>query len=1503
MVHHGGDGARRPRRVTISSRRVPLSNLPDIFGPTTRAWFDHTFAGGPTPVQAQGWPAIARGANTLMLAPTGSGKTLAAFLWALDRLSRAADDPERPDGVRVVYVSPLKALVYDVERNLRAPLAGLQRTAERLEVFTRPIQVAVRTGDTPQRDRQRMIRRPGDILVTTPESLYLMVGSRVRETLRMAELVIVDEIHAVAGSKRGVHLGVTLERLAALCDVDPQRIGLSATVRPVDEVARYLGGDRPVEVIDTSVAPRLELSICMPESVPVVPPKPLPDDVGLLDGEEEGAILGKLMTRTSRGPRPDGSRPMTIWPAIQERLLDLVRKHTTTIVFVNSRSTSERLTQQLNEMADAEIALAHHGSLSRGRREQVEEALKSGNIQVIVATSSLELGIDMGAVDLVVLVESPGAVGRGLQRVGRAGHGVGETSQGVIIPKYRGDLVECAVVARGMLEGALEPLRVPRNALDVLAQQIVAICTVEEQTLTSLSTLLRRSYCYAELTDESLRAVLDMLSGRYPSTEFADLKPRVTWDRTRDTVTARRGARLLAVTNAGTIPDRGLYGVHVGPEGPRVGELDEEMVFEARPGQTFVLGASTWRIEDITRDRVVVSPAPGEPGQLPFWRGVGPGRPVGLGRKIGAFLREMEAHTEPGSASAWLAERFPLDETSRSLLLEYVEEQRSATRLLPTDRTIVVERFRDELGDLRVCILTSLGSRVHAPWAMALEWMLSHRSGFEVNVLWSDDGISLRFVDDIDLGEAAGPERWIPDPDEVEELVIEQLGHTALFAGVFRENASRSLLLPRRGPGRRTPLWAQRLKSQNLLAVARQYPKFPVILETYRACLQDVFDLPALREVLRAVRRREIRVVEVETDRASPFSRSLVFDYVAAWLYEGDAPLAERRAQALTLDRELLRDLLGHAELRALLDASAIAEVEAELQGLTVSYRVRDADGLHDRLRRVGDLTEAEATRRCTEPAGPWLASLRRAQRAVQLRIAGEDRWIAVEDVALYRDAFGAMPPPGLPTAYLGEVSQPLRQIALRYARTHAPFTTREVAARFGVRPGQLAGTLHGLVAEGRVLLGEFRPGGVEREWCDPEVLRRIRRRSLAALRGQVAPVAAEILSRFLLGWHGVSAGGDLIVEEALTRLEGVPVPFSELESRVLRARVRSYRPGDLDALTSTGEWVWVGHSPLGPRDGRVRLFRRERVGLLLGEVVPYEPEGPIHEALLEHLLQRGACFLVELRGAGPAGTRAADVDSALWDLVWAGQVTNDTMQPLRALSATRGARGRAGGGRWSRVQDLLFGADDAVPTEREHARAQSLLERHGILARECLASEAARGGWSALYPVLKAMEEVGKIRRGYFVEGLTGAQFAAPGAVDRLRSCRDGEDQTIAVIAATDPACPWGASLRWPGEERGSRGPRREAGASVALVGGEPWFWLSRSGRTLWSFPAASREEPGARVAETLTALCQAHPKRSVEVERFDDQSPSAGPWLPLMLRAGFEREYRGLRWTGPVR
>ncbi|HSC90826.1 MAG TPA: DEAD/DEAH box helicase [Gaiellaceae bacterium] len=1413
----------------------------DAFSPRTRAWFERAFA-GPTPAQELAWPAIASGEHVLVQAPTGSGKTLAAFLSGIDRLSAAPGE-----GLRLLYVSPLKALNYDIERNLRGPLAGLRSQ----------LRVAVRTGDTPQKERRDMLKDPPDILITTPESLYLLLTSQARELLRRVETLIVDEVHAVAGTKRGAHLAISVERLERLVDRPMQRIGLSATQRPLEEIGRFVSGARPIRLVDAGVRKELDLLV----TVPVEDLRELPSNASLsypvpADGQEMDA-------GTELGAR-------SIWPSIYPELLKLVEAHRSTIVFVNNRRLAERLALRLNELAGRELARAHHGSLAREQRVEVEELLKGGRIPCLVATSSLELGIDMGAVDLVVQVESPKSVARGLQRVGRAGHELGAVSKGRIFPKFRGDLLESAVVAKLMREGAIEETAIPRNPLDVLAQQIVAIASEEEIRVDDLHELVRSAYPFADLSRQQLENVLDMLAGRYPSDEFAELRPRIVWDRTGGVVRGREGVRRLAVTNAGTIPDRGLFGVHLVDGGGRVGELDEEMVYEARAGQTFLLGASTWRIEEITRDRVLVSPAPGVPGAVPFWKGEGVGRPYELGAAIGTASRELVALSEE-AARTRLRDDYLLDERAAGNLLTYLREQQEATRAVPSDRTVVVERFRDEIGDWRLCILTPFGGRVHAPWSMALQARLRDSLGLEVQALWSDDGIALHLPD----ADAPPPvDDVLIEPEELEELVVNEVGQTALFGARFRENAARALLIPRRRPGERTPLWQQRLKAQSLLQVARKHGSFPVILETYRECLQDVFDLPALKDVLRRLRTRELDVVDVETASASPFSASLLFDYVATYMYEDDTPPAERRAQALSLDRELLRELLGAEELRDLLDAAAVEEVEASLRPTP-----RNADELHDRLRLRGHLFEGEYD------AG-FAETLLRERRAVRARLAGSDAIIAAEDAGRYRDALGVMPPGGLPEAFLEGGEEPLRSLVVRFARGRGPFTTAEAAAHFGI---DVEPVLRELERDDRLVRGELRPGGTEREWCDPDVLRRLRRASLAALRKEVEPAEQRALGRFLPAWHGIDRRATL--REALVPLQALALPVALWESDVLPRRVPGYRPSDLDALCASGEVVWVGAGL-----DRVALFFREDAAALGRPGGAPRPEGEAHEAI-RGALARSAEFWPDLLAATELAGEAAL--PALWDLVWAGEVTNDAWAPLRAqrrygipTAERRGRRferRRARGitatqGRWSLADRLFPGPSD------RRALAELLLERHGIVTRDAVRAEGITGGYGAVYGELRSLEVLGTCRRGYFVEGLGGAQFALPGAVERLRELRPREEDENApealVLAASDPAQPYGAALPWP--RRAGARAARVAGAQVVLLGGEAALFVDRGGRSL--VPLRDPSEDWLRPAlAALVSYVRGGGAKRLAVERFDGQPVAESALMPLLVEAGF--------------
>jgi len=1551
-----------------------------FFHDAVRDWFERAFD-APTRPQELGWPAIARGESTLILAPTGSGKTLTAFLWCLDRLM-FAPPPPRSGRCRVLYVSPLKALAVDVERNLRAPLSGIAQAAAAKGIpYTAPA-IAIRTGDTPQAERARFRREPADILITTPESLYLLLTSSARETLRSIDTVIIDEIHALVPTKRGAHLALSLERLEQICGQPPQRIGLSATQRPLEEVARFLGGatavasrQSPVTSRKSSVAAddEIEREFAQHRKVHYRP-------VTIVDaGRKKGLKLtievpvedmAKLTTADDipSGPASVGDSRPSIWSAIHPRLLDLIRAHRSTLIFVNSRRLSERLAGAINELAGETLVRSHHGSLARPQRVEVEDLLKAGRLRALVATSSLELGIDMGAIDLVVQIEAPPSVASGLQRIGRAGHRADAVSEGVIFPKFRGDLVASAAVAKAMHDGDVEASRYPRNPLDILAQQIVAMTAMDDWDADDLFAAVRRAAPFAELSRAVFDGVLDMLSGRYPSDEFAELRPRVTWDRTTGRLRAREGAQRVAIANGGTIPDRGLYGVFLAGAGPgsaRVGELDEEMVFESRVGETFILGASSWRIEEITHDRVLVSPAPGEPGKMPFWKGDRAGRPLELGLAIGKLTRDLLRMPAPAAIDR-LTREHDLDASAAENLLQYLRDQLAAARAVPDASTIVVERVRDELGDWRVCVLSPRGGRVHAPWAMAATAKIREETGADVETLWGDDGFVVRFPD---VDQPPDPRLVLPDPDQAQALVVRQLGATALFAAKFRENAARSLLLPKRRPGMRAPLWQQRKRASDLLAVASKYGSFPVLLETYRECLRDFFDMPALVSTLADVRSRTIRTAIVDSDKPSPFAASLLFSYVASFIYDGDAPLAERRAQALSVDQSQLRELLGDAELRELLDADAMDAIERQLQRLDPKYHVRSADGLHDLLLGLGDLSAAEIRARAISiDVANSVESLVADRRAIAVRIAGDPRFIAVEDAARFRDALGVVLPLGLPESLLEPVRDPLGDLAQRFARTHAPFPAPDFARRYGLGIAPAEAVLVRLSAEGRLIEGEFRPGGTRREWTDGNVLRMLRRRSLAKLRQEVEPVDQPVLGRFSTTWQGIvkrRQGADALLD-VVEQLQGAPIAVSTLESDVLPARIAAYDPADLDAVTAAGEVVWIGVEALGERDGRIALYLADHLPRLLPPV-RFKPDGakpatakpdvtdsgsalPDREsAIVEFLRARGASFFAPLHEAAGGGYPAETVE-ALWNLAWRGVVTNDTFHSLRAFVRSRAAgrkkphraaastfRSRrmappSAEGRWSLVPAralegvALRAAARKASAERRSsdetkwaaALTEQLLARHGVVTREAAAAENLPGGFSTVYPVLKALEERGRVRRGYFVAGLGATQFAMPGAVDLLRSLRDApEDPEVVTLAATDPANPYGATLPWPqrstetpqhpqntSDVAGSassassvlRGPVRAVGATVILVDGALVAYLARGDRQLTAFlpesePARSRAARA--IARTLAERAAGSrgddDGRGVLIESVDGAPPSAHPLGPFLAEAGF--------------
>lgn len=1796
------------------------------FSAPVRDWFRATFS-APTAAQEGAWESIRNGNNTLIIAPTGSGKTLAAFFWALDALHREYE-AGTAGGTRILYISPLKALGADIERNLRAPLTGITRLSGN-NTGEPNISVGVRSGDTPARERRQLISNPPDILITTPESLYLMLTSAARNTLAGVTTVIVDEIHNLAATKRGAHLAVSLERLDALLEKPAQRIGLSATVENPEAVARFLGGIQPVTIMSRPVAKEwdLRLSVPVPDmaalggandygqglyapseyapsevpgggtahsasagspqdaaqpisstvDIPASAPYTLEDAIGVFPGQEtaqanparQGDTAAPKNTLTipeeSLRETTDSERPETsIWPRVQERIVDHIENNRSTIVFVNSRGLAEKLTAALNDIhlrrtlaqqgIDPEdyaagisdiaevppLARAHHGSVSKEQRTLIEEALKGGTLRCVVATSSLELGIDMGHVDLVIQVAAPPSVASALQRVGRAGHRVGEISRGFFYPKHRGDLLGATVTLAGMRSGTLEPLAIPTNPLDVLAQQTVAACALGPISVDSWYEALRRSAPYAELPRALFDSVLEMLAGRYPSDEFAELRPRIIWDRTpteeapSGSIEGRPGAQRLAVTSGGTIPDRGLFPVYLvsGDEerGPkRVGELDEEMVYESRAGEVITLGASSWRIEEITHDAVRVSPAPGQPARLPFWHGDRMGRPYALGVQTGAFTRALSSLDATDSAAArQQLEQLGLDTWAVDNLLAYLREQRESTGAVPSDTRMIVERHRDELGDWRVVLHSPLGYGVHAPWALAVRARIEERYGVDASVMASDDGLILRLPAMEDV--PPGADLFLFDPDELEAIVTERVGDSALFASRFRENAARALLLPRRDPGKRTPLWQQRQRAAQLLDVARKYPDFPVLLETARECLQDVYDVPALVQVHRSLQSRAVSMLEVETNDPSPFARTLLFEYVAEHLYDGDAPAAERRAAALSLDPALLAELLGSSGLRDLLDPAVLVQTQQRLQRTDERYRACGVEGVADLLRQLGPLSARELSLRLradnpraqsaahgsqdfgesedsenygeeygahasTDQARTLAEELVRSRRAFSFMGAADMGaadgsaepqlyYAVVEDAARLRDGLGIMPAAALPTALLEPVAEPLEDLVSRYARTHIPFTAQQAAEYFSrltpVGVGVLTPVLQRLQQQRRLSSGEFLPevlralGSAGVEWVDAQVLRTIRARSLAALREEIEPVSAQVYGVFLPSWQNVrslsvrvaqslpeaSAYGAFIparraatvvgervaplgpaastpvasnplaehgaehtgqdsasaTEDLLTvidQLAGVRVPASALETLILPARVPGYQPHMLDELMASGRVFFTGAGQLGggsaqKSDGWIRLHLSESSSLTLGELTMGEDypeqllraENPeLWEALqapgtLEHAiyeaLAHGGLFVPALRervaqlmsAAAPAGQvvtfpDAAEVSAALWRLVWAGAVTNDSFAPVRAMLAgvrsahptpaaparlsrvgRRGAgriaaarasmgNGLAGGygadsysssgysapaagrglrslrngfhaaapavapqdsGRFSRVDTLL--QEPVEATVAALARADLLLDRYGVLTRGCLQVEDSAGGFSQLYRIYSAAEDRALVRRGYFIEGLGAAQFAAPATVDLLRSTADslsgpagpqgfGATQgfgasayapqrtdtervygtfTVTLLAATDPANPYGAALRWPaipsfaheGEGTVKHRPARKAGACVVLVDGAPVLYVERGAKTLLAFTTDPVLLEAA--APALARLVSAGGAEKISVEKVND-------------------------------
>ncbi|POT57494.1 ATP-dependent helicase [Citrobacter amalonaticus] len=1558
----------------MSEKNAPSPHLPDIFSRATRDWFTSAFK-QPTQVQSQTWAVTGAGQHALVIAPTGSGKTLAAFLYALDRLFREGEQrnettpaAKEKKVTRILYISPIKALGTDVQRNLQIPLQGISEERKKQGAPDVALQAGIRTGDTPTQERTKLSRNPPDILITTPESLYLMLTSRARETLRGVETVIIDEVHAVAGTKRGAHLALSLERLDALLGRSAQRIGLSATVRSVDEVAAFLGGDRKVTVVNPPSARHPDIRI-------IAPVTNLDDVLSDSTGTEDLIHSGR-----------EGS----IWPRIESGILDQVLSHRSTIVFTNSRGLAEKLTARLNELylsrqqhsptvpaapvhygsltgstsnrgldTDVFIARSHHGSVSKEQRAVTENALKSGELRCVVATSSLELGIDMGAVDLVIQVATPLSVASGLQRIGRAGHQVGGVSKGLFYPRTRRDLIDSAVIVECMAAGQLETLTLPRNPLDILAQQTVAAVSMEALNVDSWYDIVRRAAPWKTLPRNVFDATLDMLAGRYPSGDFAVFRPRLVWNRETGLLTARPGAQLIAVTSGGTIPDRGMFSVLL-PEGEeqagsrRVGELDEEMVYESRVNDIITLGASSWRIQQITRDQVIVTPAPGRSARLPFWRGEGVGRPAELGERIGDFIHAMEDNPTEQPRSQTL--------TGDNVLINIkglIEDQKTATGILPWSRHLVLERCRDEMGDWRVILHSPYGRRVHAPWALAIAGRLHAMWGVDASIVASDDGIVARIPDT--EGKLPDAAVFLFEPEKLRRIVRQAVSSTALFAARFRECAARALLMPGRTPGRRSPLWQQRLRAGQLLEIAAGYPDFPIILETARECLQDVYDLEALDRVMRRLMTGEIQISEVTTPSPSPFATDLLFGYVAEFMYATDAPLAERRASVLALDSELLGNLLGQGDPAELLDPDIIRQVEDELQRQAPGRKAQGMEGVFDLLRELGPMTVADIAARhegSLNDIDVFLHKLTLEKRVFSVIIAGSTHMAGMDDAARLRDALGVQLPPALPEAWLNPVSTPLRDLFLRYSRTHTLFTAAQIAQTFGLGVAVAKEQLHTLREQGLLLLLRSGSPSIEEEaqsasWVSEEVFHRLRIRSLQAARAATQPVSATLYARLLLERQGLisasdgspalyvvaSPGGALEGNDGVTRiieqLAGLSLPASLWESQIFPARVRDYSPEMLDELLATGEVIWSGQKKRGDDDGLVALHLREYLAETLS---PAEDDdtalSETQRKILSVLSNGGAWFAQQLSAllVSP-GTESVDdelvspaaLQDALWGLVWKGYITTDIWAPLRGLSrsaatrqqprrSSRMRRGRpvftsrsafvaasvsyntpALAGRWS-----LLRSETLNDTERMLACAENMLDRYGIISRQAVVAENVPGGFPAMQTLCRGMEDSGRILRGRFVEGMGGAQFAERLTIDRLRDLAapvaDSQAFTAVALSAIDPANAWGQLLPWP-PHPASLIPTRRSGAFVVISGGELVLYLAQGGKKMivWT---DNDVMPPPDVFRALTTALRREPKLRFTLSEINDKPVRQTRLFTLLREAGFSSSPQGLDW-----
>ena len=1544
------------------------------FHPIVRRWFTETL-GAPSAPQLAGWPAIASGEHALILAPTGTGKTLAAFLWELNAL--ITDGLEHPlaNAIHLLYISPLKALNNDIQRNLERPLAELrERFIADGKAFPE-VRVAVRTGDTPASARARMMRTTPHILITTPESLHILLTSlRGRGMFSALRGVIVDEIHAVAGTKRGAHLALTLERLEHLVGRPLQRIGLSATQRPLEEISRFLVGARECRIVDCGLVKRTETTIV----------SPVPD---LSD------VSG------------------TVWTSVAPLVLERIRSARTTLVFVNNRGQAERMAARINTLAGEQVALPYHGSLARERRLLLEQRLKAGDLRALVSTSSLELGIDIGSVDLVIQLQSPKRVANGLQRVGRAGHTLGAVSRGMFVPTFLDDAMELTAIVQAMRDGDVEPTRVVHNALDVLAQVIVAAVSVDEWTSADLFDVMRKAYPYQTLTRPAFDEVLAMLSGKYPSELAAELAQRVTWDRTTDRLTGSRASRMTAVISGGTIPDRGLYTVNL-PDRTRLGELDEEFVHESRVGDVFQLGSSTWRISAIEHDRVIVIPAPGAPARMPFWHGEYMARSFHLSHRVGE-LRRTVAAVDPDDDAALdvLAGRYAADRATIRSLVHYVREQRAVCGSVPDDRELVLEHFRDEVGAVRLVLHAPFGGRVNAPWGMALaqrarealagtgnrelgtETVRRHGSQFpvpgsqEVQIQTTDDGIMLRLPN---LGGRIPVDAILGlEPAEAERRIVDEIGSTTLFGARFRMNAARALLLPRGNPQRRMPLWLQRLKSLDLLQTVQSYPSFPILVETYRDVLQDAFDMSALATVLTDLQRGAIRVRVVELDRPSPFATSLQFGFVMDWLYVDDTPRAEQRAAYLSLDRALLDEVMG-SEGADPETSEAIAEVLEIRRGTAANRRARNADELAVLIDRAGDVTLEEARDRVTEPArwmrGDPLAGLLAEGRIIQLDVptasGPSPRLILTETFARYAAAFGvdagsvvragpdlaARSASDVVPAALREPSlsrgAARREILARWLAVSGPVSIDEIRARYDLSEAWIAKRLEDWQREGKLVRGFFGQDRATARWCSRRVLEHARRRALATARQQITAVGLPDLVAFLQRWQHLDPRDHLRgtegVSTAVRQLAGLVRPAAAWERDYLPSRVRPYDATALGALTQSGSVVWIGDGGSADRsDARaltgLRFVERGTAALWLapdGSAATNEARPPLSEGaekVLAALRGYGASFIVDLQVA--TGLTMLGLRDALRELAAAGLVTNDSAEALREVirfrpllpgnrrddpdptrwlpadfSPTPGRPivqrrpnlrrlpkwrrpdlpgGRDGWvGRWSLVTTPgIFG-----PARDEEARAEAVarqwLERYAIVTRDWWRRERPAVSWRAIYRELRRLELRGEVRRGYFVRGLAGAQFATASAVDALREVADDVNAPAITMSTSDPANAYALPLEVSEDDRPALARPRGRGALLVTRRGRVIIAAEGRGRRLNVAPGASDEEVrlavGSLVSHLQLPVPGVHRRHDLEIETIDGAPATKSSHASAFVQAGFRRD--GLTLRKPV-